>query len=197
MPMFVAPIAGALSDRIGGTAAHGAGLALQAVGLAGSRPSRPPTRRYASLVAPFILSGIGMALFFAPVANVVLSAVRPEEEGKASGANNAIRELGGVLGVAVLASIFARSAGTSRPRRSSTGSSRRSGSARPSSLRARSVSPDPAEASCGRDPCRRSRPRTPHAARGGLGASKRERGLAWRSWYRRRVRCAAARADDA
>jgi hypothetical protein len=47
-----------------------------------------------------------MALFFAPVANVVLGSVRREEEGKASGANNAIRELGGVLGVAVLASIF-------------------------------------------------------------------------------------------
>ena len=45
-----------------------------------------------------------MGLFFAPIANVVLSAVRPEEEGKASGANNAIRELGGVFGVAVLAS---------------------------------------------------------------------------------------------
>ena len=52
-----------------------------------------------------------MALFFAPVANVVLSAVRPEEEGKASGANNAIRELGGVFGVAVLASIFAHAGG--------------------------------------------------------------------------------------
>lgn len=47
-----------------------------------------------------------MAHFFAPVANVVLSAVRPEEAGQASGANNALRELGGVFGVAVLASIF-------------------------------------------------------------------------------------------
>ena len=45
--------------------------------------------------------------FFAPVANVVLSSVSAREEGKASGANNAIRELGGVLGVTVLASIFA------------------------------------------------------------------------------------------
>jgi MFS family permease len=49
-----------------------------------------------------------MGLFFAPVAYVVLSAVRPQEEGKASGANNAIREVGGVFGVAVLASLFAR-----------------------------------------------------------------------------------------
>ena len=47
-----------------------------------------------------------MALFFTPMANVVLSAVRPEQEGQASGANNAIRELGGVFGVAVLASVF-------------------------------------------------------------------------------------------
>jgi hypothetical protein len=52
-----------------------------------------------------------MALFFAPVANVVLSSVRREEEGQASGANNAIRELGGVFGVAVLASIFAHYGG--------------------------------------------------------------------------------------
>ena len=52
------------------------------------------------------MAGAGMGLFFAPIANVVLSAVRPEEEGKASGANNAIRELGGVFGVAVLAAVF-------------------------------------------------------------------------------------------
>jgi hypothetical protein len=36
----------------------------------------------------------------------VLSSVRPAQHGQASGANNAIRELGGVLGVAVLATIF-------------------------------------------------------------------------------------------
>ena len=45
-------------------------------------------------------------MFFAPIANVVLSAVRRDEEGKASGANNAIREVGGVFGVAVLAAVF-------------------------------------------------------------------------------------------
>ena len=66
-----------------------------------------PTVDYLVLVPAFIVAGAGMGLFFAPIANVVLSAVRPEEEGKASGANNAIRELGGVFGVAVLASVFA------------------------------------------------------------------------------------------
>jgi len=111
MPIFVAPIAGALSDRIGGRRIIATGLALQAVGLGWIAAVSTPTTPYAELVAPFVISGVGMGLFFAPVANVVLSAVKPQEEGQASGANNAIRELGGVFGVAVLASIFAHYGG--------------------------------------------------------------------------------------
>ncbi len=111
MPIFVAPLAGALSDRIGGRPLMATGLALQAVGLGWIAFVSTPTVAYSELVTPFILSGVGMALYFAPVANVVLSAVRPEEEGQASGANNAIRELGGVFGVAVLASVFAHYGG--------------------------------------------------------------------------------------
>ncbi len=115
MPMFVAPIAGALSDRIGGRPLMAVGLGLQAAGLAWIAAVSTATVGYESLVGPFIVSGTGMALFFAPVANVVLSAVRPQEEGKASGANNAIREVGGVLGVAVLASTFASYGGYESP----------------------------------------------------------------------------------
>jgi EmrB/QacA subfamily drug resistance transporter len=111
MPIFVAPIAGALSDRIGGRPIMVTGLTLQAVGLAWLGSVMTPTVAYSSLVPGFIVSGIGMALFFAPVANVVLSAVLPREEGQASGANNAIREAGGVFGVAVLASVFGRYGG--------------------------------------------------------------------------------------
>jgi EmrB/QacA subfamily drug resistance transporter len=106
MPMFVAPIAGALSDRIGGARLMGAGLTLQALGLASLAAISTPTTPYWHLVAPFMVSGVGMAMFWAPVANVVLAAVRKEEEGQASGAQNAIRELGGVFGVAVLASVW-------------------------------------------------------------------------------------------
>ena len=106
MPMFVAPIAGALSDRIGGARLMGVGLTLQAGGLGSLAAISTPTTPYWHLVVPFMVSGIGMAMFWAPVANVVLAAVRPEEEGKASGAQNAIRELGGVFGVAVLASVW-------------------------------------------------------------------------------------------
>jgi EmrB/QacA subfamily drug resistance transporter len=110
-PMFIAPVAGALSDRIDPRLILGTGLALQAVALAWIATVSTPTVPYAQLIAPFVLAGVGMALFFAPMANLVLSAVRPVEEGQASGANNAIRELGGVLGVAVLASVFARVGG--------------------------------------------------------------------------------------
>jgi EmrB/QacA subfamily drug resistance transporter len=115
MPMIVAPIAGALSDRIGGRPLMATGLGLQAIGLAWLAAVSTPTVPYTELVIPFILSGTGMAMFFAPVANVVLSAVRPEEEGQASGANNAIREVGGVFGVAVLASVFAHYGGYGTP----------------------------------------------------------------------------------
>jgi len=110
-PMFVAPLAGALSDKIPAKNLIGVGLAMQAGALAWMASVATPTTPYSQLIGPFIVAGVGMALFFAPVANLVLSAVRPEEEGKSSGANNAIRELGGVFGVAVLASIFAHVGG--------------------------------------------------------------------------------------
>ena len=107
MPIIVAPTAGALSDRINGRTLMAIGLTLQAIGLIWIGLVVTPTVPYSAFIVPFILSGIGMGMFFAPVANVVLSSVSAREEGKASGANNAIRELGGVLGVTVLASIFA------------------------------------------------------------------------------------------
>ena len=114
-PMFVAPVAGALSDRIGGRPLMAVGLALQAAGLAWHTAVTAPDAGYGTIVGSFIVSGVGMALFFAPMTNVVLSAVSPADAGKASGAANAIREIGGVLGVAVLAAVFARTGGYGTP----------------------------------------------------------------------------------
>jgi EmrB/QacA subfamily drug resistance transporter len=114
-PMFVAPIAGAMSDRISGGLFMGVGLTLQAIGLAWLALVSSTTVAYTSLILPFIVSGVGMGLFFAPMANVTLSAVQPHEEGQASGASNAIRELGGVFGVAVLAAVFARQGSFASP----------------------------------------------------------------------------------
>jgi EmrB/QacA subfamily drug resistance transporter len=106
MPIFVAPVAGILSDRIGSRPLMAAGLALQAGALAWLAVTTEPDMAYATMVPAFVMAGTGMALVFAPAANAVLSSVRPEEAGQASGATNTIREIGGVLGVAVLSTVF-------------------------------------------------------------------------------------------
>ncbi len=115
MPIFVAPAAGLLVPRIGARPIITLGMALLAGGLAYIAAVITTTVDYIVLVPGFIVSGIGMGLFFAPIANVVLSAVRTDQEGKASGANNAIREVGGVFGVAVLASVFSANGSYASP----------------------------------------------------------------------------------
>jgi EmrB/QacA subfamily drug resistance transporter len=115
MPMFVAPVAGLLSDRIGARPLMASGLALQAIAIGWLATVTTPDVAYTTLLAPFVLAGTGMALVFAPAANAVLASVRPEEAGQASGATNAIRELGGVLGVAILASVFSAHGGYTSP----------------------------------------------------------------------------------
>jgi EmrB/QacA subfamily drug resistance transporter len=111
MPIIVTPVAGALSDRIGGRPLLVAGLALQAIGLGWMALVVSPSVPYLTMVPAFVVSGVGMSLFFGPAANVVLSSVRRDQEGIASGANNAIRELGGVFGIAVLGAVFSAHGG--------------------------------------------------------------------------------------
>jgi EmrB/QacA subfamily drug resistance transporter len=115
MPIFVAPVAGLLSDRIGSRPLMAAGLALQSAGLAWLATVSEATVAYGTLVPGFVMAGTGMALTFAPAANAVLGAVRQEEAGQASGATNTIREIGGVLGVAVLATVFTGTGGFGSP----------------------------------------------------------------------------------
>jgi MFS family permease len=87
------------------------GLALQAIGLGWLATVLAPDTPFVELIGPFALSGIGMALVLPTAAEAVLASVRPEEAGKASGATNAVREVGGVMGVAVLATVFAANGG--------------------------------------------------------------------------------------
>jgi EmrB/QacA subfamily drug resistance transporter len=115
MPMFVAPLAGVLAARIGTRPLMVAGLTLQAVGLAWIALVSEPTTPFVELIAPFVITGTGMALVFPTAAETVLASVSASEAGKASGATNAIREIGGVMGVAVLASVFAAHGGYENP----------------------------------------------------------------------------------
>jgi EmrB/QacA subfamily drug resistance transporter len=107
----VAPLAGVLAERFGPRGFMAAGLALQASALAWIAAVAEPAMGFGSIVIPSALAGAGMALVFAPSAGALLAVVRPDQAGQASGTNNAIREVGGVFGVAVLSTIFAGSGG--------------------------------------------------------------------------------------
>ncbi len=115
MPIFVAPVAGLLSDRIGARPLMALGLALQAFAMFWVAQVAAVDTPYSEFIPAFIAAGVGMSLVFAPSANAVLSSVKPKEAGKASGATNTIRELGGVFGVAVLATVFAAAGGYASP----------------------------------------------------------------------------------
>ncbi len=113
--MVVAPLSGYFSERYGSRLFMAAGLGLQAIALGWLALETSVDMSYASMIGPFILGGSGMALVFAPSANAVLASVRTDQAGQASGATNAIRELGGVLGIAVLATVFTSHGGYSSP----------------------------------------------------------------------------------
>jgi len=107
-PMVVAPIAGKLADRYGNRPFMAAGMLLQAVGLAWVAAIAKAHLGFPELGIALTIAGVGTSLVFPTVSNEVVATVPPEEVGVASGTNSALRELGGVFGVAVLASVFTR-----------------------------------------------------------------------------------------
>lgn len=129
MPMLVAPVAGMLADRFGGRPVVATGLAVQAVGLGLFAMSLAPDASYVSQLPGLIVGGVGMALYFAPAASLVMSSVRPAEQGIASGASNALREVGGASGSPCSPRSSPRRAATTPRGPSRTGPSSRSGSA--------------------------------------------------------------------
>jgi EmrB/QacA subfamily drug resistance transporter len=107
-PGVVSPIAGSLADRFGNRPFIVVGLALQAIGLGWIAAVVTAGMSYTQLGLAFALAGVGIGMVFPTVANEVLGSVPLAEAGVASGTNSAIRELGGVFGVAVLAAVLAR-----------------------------------------------------------------------------------------
>jgi EmrB/QacA subfamily drug resistance transporter len=105
--LFVsAPLAGVLVNRFGERTLLVGGLLLQAVAMAWIGLIARPGLAYPELIAPLIIAGFGAAAI--PVGqNAVVSAVAPNEIGKASGVFNMLRQLGGAFGVAILAAVFA------------------------------------------------------------------------------------------
>ena len=101
----VAPIAGRLSTRVpvrlllsGGLATIGVALLLMWGIDLGSD--------WTTLLAGFIVGGVGIGLVNAPLASTAVSVVEPRRAGMASGINNTFRQVGIATGIAALGAVF-------------------------------------------------------------------------------------------
>jgi len=103
----IAPVAGALADRIGERPLMVTGLSLQALGMAWVALIADSSMSYTELLAPFIVAGVGVSMAIPAAQNSVVASVADDALGKAAGANSMMRELGGVFGIAVTVAVFA------------------------------------------------------------------------------------------
>jgi EmrB/QacA subfamily drug resistance transporter len=117
----VAPITGARISRVGERPFAVAGLLLQAAGMGWIALIAGPDVAYWRLVAPLAIAGCGVSMAMPALQNAVVSSVAPASIGKASGAFNMMRQLGGVFGIATLVAVFTGSGGYGTPHAFSDG----------------------------------------------------------------------------
>ncbi len=108
-PMIVAPLAGALSDRIGRRPIMVAGLALQALGYVWVAARGSLATGWIELDVALLVAGIGISMALPTVPAAVLDAVAPEEIGKASGINYMAQRFGTVFALAIASAVFSAS----------------------------------------------------------------------------------------
>jgi EmrB/QacA subfamily drug resistance transporter len=108
-PMVVAPLAGALADRVGTRPLLVAGLAMQAGGLAwvASLAASTADGGYGRFVVPLIIAGAGVSMALPTVPTAALGAVPPGDVGRASGVNNTLQRFGSAFGIALASAVFA------------------------------------------------------------------------------------------
>lgn len=111
MPMSLmilvgAPISGRLSDRIGARWLLFSGTALMAVGILFIIRQTSTTTTVLSLAPALVVTGIGMGMTFSPMTAAAMRDVPPRVAGSASGVLNTTRNIGQVLGIAVLGSVL-------------------------------------------------------------------------------------------
>jgi DHA2 family methylenomycin A resistance protein-like MFS transporter len=106
LPMTAAVMAanlacGPLVRRFGAHAVLIAGSALASIGYLAIVPV-VGSGSYVELVAQFLVAGFGMGLIVPSMTNAMLGSVDPANAGIGSGVLNASRQLGGLIGVAVM-----------------------------------------------------------------------------------------------
>jgi EmrB/QacA subfamily drug resistance transporter len=106
-PMFISPVAGAVSDRIGRRPVMVTGLFLQAAGFAWVAIAGSLSASWVELDIALLVAGVGVSMALPTVPTAVLNAVAPRELGKASGINYMMQRFGAVFAVAVASAVFA------------------------------------------------------------------------------------------
>jgi EmrB/QacA subfamily drug resistance transporter len=105
MLMFMAPVAGKLSDRGAARWLIAVGMTILAAALAYlSRLDADST--FVDMLPGFIAGGIGVGLSMAPATTTAIGSVPVDKSGVASGVLNTFRQGGGALGVATLGAIL-------------------------------------------------------------------------------------------
>jgi EmrB/QacA subfamily drug resistance transporter len=105
-PLLVAPIAGALSDRLGPRTLIVPGLAMQAIGFAWMIHRASASVHPSSFILPFIVAGVGISMALPCVTAGGLNAVPPDLLGKGAGTLNTVQQFGVVFGVAMVTAVF-------------------------------------------------------------------------------------------
>ncbi len=105
-PMLVAPIAGAVSDRVGRRPLIVTGLTLQTIGFAWVAARGSLTTSWVELALALLVAGVGISMALPTVPTAVLSSVREEEMGTASGVNYMAQRFGAVFAVAIATAAF-------------------------------------------------------------------------------------------
>jgi EmrB/QacA subfamily drug resistance transporter len=101
----VAGIAQALVTRVGPRPVLAVGLFLITAGMVWYTQI-PATNSFATHLLPgYFLVGVGMAFSFIPISIAALAGVQPQQAGLASGLINTSQQIGGAVGVAVVASV--------------------------------------------------------------------------------------------
>jgi len=106
-PVFIAPAAGLLSDRIGRRPVLVLGMLLQGTGLLWFALLATAGVAYGELVLPLIVAGVGVSMALPIAPTVVVSSVKPHEMGKASGVNSTLQRFGAAFAIALGAAVFA------------------------------------------------------------------------------------------
>jgi EmrB/QacA subfamily drug resistance transporter len=104
--ILIAPIAGKMSDRIGGRWLMGGGMTLLGISLLLYQRIGLHSNFW-TLLPALILGGIGMALTMSPMTSVAMASVPVDKAGVGSGVLNSFRQIGGALGIAVMGAILA------------------------------------------------------------------------------------------